>query len=272
MSFEFRTPMPFKEALDSRGVKAILPTDFRTRLLSEIPAQLRERAFFSAGVTNADFLNGASSAIDDLVSGSVDRATKRAELKKLLDSLSYQPAPGEEGSLTDLSSDRRLNVILDTNLEMAQGYGNWAQGQDSAVLDQWPAQELIRVANFESEHKRDWPVRWEAAGGEFFDGRMIALKNDPIWTEISRFGLPYPPFDFNSGMDVQDVNRDEAIDLGLIDRDTEILPQSRGFNQGLEATPEISPKMKQSLVDSLDAVGVAARFVGDVLRYMGGSE
>lgn len=45
----FRTPLPFKEALDSRAVKAILPTDFRTKLLAEIPAQLRERAFFPAG-------------------------------------------------------------------------------------------------------------------------------------------------------------------------------------------------------------------------------
>lgn len=258
--------------MDSRAVKAILPTDFRTKLLAEIPAQIRERAFFSAGVTNADFLDRANSAIDDLASGTVDRATKRAELKKVLDSLSYRPAPGEEGSLTDLSSDRRLNVMLDTNLEMAQGYGHFAQGQDSAVLDQWPAQELIRVANFASEHKRDWASRWADAGGEFFGGRMIALKNDPIWTEISRFDLPYPPFDFNSGMDVQDVDRGEAIDLGLIDRDTEILPQSRSFNTGLEATPSLGAELASSLVESLADNGVVAKFVDGVLRYIGGAE
>lgn len=265
-----RTHMPFAEALESRAIKAILPTDFRTKLLAEIPAQLRERAFFSAGVTNAEFLDRASSAIDDLVSGSVDRATKRAELKKVLDSLSYHPAPGEEGTLTDLSSDRRLNVILDTNLEMAEGYGSWAQGQDSAVLDQWPAQELIRVANFESEHKRDWASRWADAGGEFFGGRMIALKNDPIWIAISRFGTPYPPFDFNSGMDVDDVDRAEAMELGLIDESTELLPQDRDFNTDLQATPEVN---SSSLIEALqEALNGIARFDSSgVLRYIGGT-
>src|SRR6185369_16237886 len=140
---------------------------------------------------------------------------------ELLDSLSYKPVPGEEGTLTDLSSDRRLNVMLDTNIEMAQGYGGWAQGQDKQILDQWPAQELIRVMNFDAVARgtaRDWPGRWDDEGGEFFGaGRMIALKNAPIWKDISRFELPYPPFDFNSGMDVQDIERDEAIALGLID-------------------------------------------------------
>jgi len=267
----FRTPLPFAEALESRAVKAVLPTDFRTRLLSEIPAQLRERAFFSAGVTNADFLDRASSAVDDLVTGTVDRATKRLELKKLLDSLSYRPVAGEEGTLTDLSSDRRLNVILDTNLEMAQGYGHFAQGQDSAILDQWPAQELIDTNPGQTENRRDWKQIWMDAGGEFYDGRMIALKNDPIWTRISRFNLPYPPFDFGSYWDVADVDRDEAISLELIDRDTEILPQSRNFNAGLEAAPSVGPEMQQALLDSLADKGIEARFMGDVLKYIGGA-
>ncbi len=37
----FREPLPFQQAIDSREVRSLLPTDFRTRLLSEIPAQLR---------------------------------------------------------------------------------------------------------------------------------------------------------------------------------------------------------------------------------------
>ena len=264
-----RTPLPFAEALQSTAAKSILPTDFRTRLLAEIAPQLRERAFFSAGVTNADFLEQAKSAIEELAAGTTDRATKRAELKTLLDSLSYNPVPGEEGTLTDLSSDRRLNVILDTNLQMAQGYGTWTQGQDPAVLDQWPAQELIRL--IDSEVPRDWPARWAEAGGEFFGGRMIALKNAPIWKDISRFELPYPPFDFNSGMDVQDIDRDEAMQLGLIDRDTEIAPQSRDLNTGLEASPTVGPQLQQALLESLNENGIQAHFVGDVLKYLGGA-
>jgi hypothetical protein len=263
----FRTALPFSEAIDSRQVRTVLPTDFRTQLLQEIPPQLRERAFFSAGVTNAEFLDRASAAVDDILSGKVDRATKRLELKKVLDALQYQPVQGEEGTLTDLSSDRRLNLILDQNLQAAQGYGRWKQGQDSAVLDEWPAQELVRV--IDSKVKRDWAKRWADAGGQFFDGRMIALKNDPIWTKISRFGTPYPPFDFNSGMDVQDIDRDEAMQLGLIDRDTELLPQDRGFNEDLQASPEVRSNALATALQELFR-GVA-RLGGDgVLRWIGG--
>jgi len=263
----FRTPLPFAEAIDSREVRSILPTDFRTQLLQEIPLQLRERAFFSAGVTNAEFLGRADEAVSDLLTGTVDRATKRAELKKLLEELGYRPAPGEEDTLTDLSSDARLNLILDQNLQMAQGYGSWKQGQDPSILDLWPAQELVRV--IDSANKRDWAARWRDAGGEFYGPRMIALKNDPIWTRISRFGTPYPPFDFNSGMDVEDVSREEAVALGLIDRDTELLPEDRGFNRDLQASAEVRSDALQAALQEHFA-GVA-EIVGGVLRFIGGT-
>lgn len=42
------------------------------------------------------------------------------------------------------------------------------------------------------------------------------LVNAPVWTAISRFGRPYPPFDFGSGMGTRDVERDEAERLGVI--------------------------------------------------------
>lgn len=263
----FRAPLPFTDALDSRAVRQLLPTDFRTQLLQEIPAQLRERAFFSAGVTNVEFLDQANAAVDDLLSGQVDRATKRAELKLLLDRLNYRPVEGEEGTLTDLSSDRRLNLILDQNLQAAQGYGSWKHGQDPSVLDLWPAQELVRV--IETVKQRDWAQRWADAGGQFYGSRMIALKNDPIWTRISAFGTPYPPFDFNSGMDVQDVDRDEAVALGLIDRDTELLPQDRDFNLDLQASPQVrSEALAAALQEHFQGT---ATFVDGVLRWIGGT-
>lgn len=93
---------------------------------------------------------------------------------------------------------------------------------------------------------------------------MIALKNAPIWTAISAFGLPYAPFDFGSGMDVRDVDRDEAAALGLIDRDTQIEPETRGFNEDLEVSaPERQGALFTALLQSL---GDAAAFVDGVLR------
>jgi len=92
--------------------------------------------------------------------------------------------PAADGESLDIDHiDGNKENPHHTNLQQAQGYGHWAQGQDPAVLDQWPAQELIRVQ--ETRVQRDWAARWASAGGTFFDGRMIALKNDPIWRSSS---------------------------------------------------------------------------------------
>lgn len=262
----FKAAKPFKEALQSREVRSILPTEFRTDLLDTIPTALRERAVFSAGVVNVEFLQRVDDSVNDLLTGTVDRATKRVQLKQLLGSLGDDSIDNTD--LTDLRSDARLNLILDTQLNQAFGYGHWQQGQQADILDQWPAQELIRVQD--AEVPRDWSARWAEAGGQFFGDRMIALKNDPIWTKISRFGTPYPPFDFQSGMDVVDVDRDTAIEAGLIDENTEIFPQSRDFNQELESSPEVRADwLRQGLEAALD--GIARFDASGVLKLIGGA-
>ncbi len=255
----FNDPSPFREALQSRAVKKLMPTPLSSAELMRLEASVRERAMFSARVMNEEFLQRARNLIDGLLNparvtrpdGSrategVDPASARLELKQFLRSINYQPEPDQAGTIQDLRTDARLNLILRTNVEMAQGYGRWAQGQDEALLDAWPAQELVRV--IDRAQKRNWYARWRAAGGKIFpgqpeglalvegmEGRCIALKNDPVWEALSAFGQPYPPFDFNSGVDVADVARAEAIDLGLIDLETRIEPQTRGFEMDLSA-------------------------------------
>jgi hypothetical protein len=58
---------------------------------------------------------------------------------------------------------------------------------------------------------------------------MIARKDSPIWEELSRFHTPYPPFDFNSGMWVKDVSREEAVGFGILGEWDRVAPQRRGF-------------------------------------------
>jgi hypothetical protein len=224
-------PVNFEQALKTRVVKAILPTDMDSAMLRTLPTAIRERAMFSAGVQNTDFLTRAADAVDKIVSGTSDRATERMQLRQLADSL----------GMDELAKDPRLNLILDTQTGMARGYGSFIEGQHPAVLDMWPAQEFYRAE--ERKEPRDWPARWAEAGGQFFpgdadysEGRMVALKDDDIWTDISAFGQPYPPFDFNSGMSVRDIDHDEAVELGLITDDYMPDPQKRGFNTGLQAS------------------------------------
>jgi hypothetical protein len=261
-AIRFSQPVQFSEALQSRELRAILPTSLTSDELSQISGDLLERATFSARVTSAEYLQSIEDVLADFIDGKIDLATARLALKDKLDELGYQPGFGEAGTITDFSSDARINLVLNTNADMAQGYGSWLQGQDTAILDQWPAQELYRAAP--AKEPRDWPTRWQDGGGEFFGGRMIALKNDAVWTNISRFQTPYPPFDFGSHMDVRDVDRDAAMDLGLIDRDTQIPPQDRGFNEDLQVSAGIrSDSLRQALTDE------GYSFEGNVLTLGG---
>lgn len=224
-------PVDFREALESRVLKAILPTDLDSQMLKTLPRAVRERAMFSAGVSNVDFLTRTAQAIDRILAGETNKGTERTALRELADSL----------GLEKLSKDGRLNLILDTQTRMGEGFGSWLEGQHPSVLDMWPAQEFYRAED--RKEPRDWPARWADAGGEFYpgdsdypEGRMIALKDDPIWVELSAFGLPYAPFDYNSGMDLKDVDHDEAVELGIIDDDYVPTPQNLAFNDGLEAS------------------------------------
>lgn len=168
-------------------------------------------------IGNAQVAKLVELGVRKLVSGKIDRASARCELMLSLRKL----------GLSDLSSnDDWLNTILDLNTAVRQGCRSYNGGIDKITLDQWPAQELIRVI-WPVGAERDWASRWAAVGGEFYGGRMIALKNAPIWQRLGDefedgLGNPYPPFAFNSGMDVQDIDRDEAMRLGIIDRDRQI--------------------------------------------------
>lgn len=74
----------------------------------------------------------------------------------------------------------------------------------------------------------------DPAGGTVIGRRMVALKNSPVWMAISRFGRPYPPFDFGSGMGLIDIERDEAEALGLLAPGDQVEPSPAGYNEGLE--------------------------------------
>ena len=113
---------------------------------------------------------------------------------------------------------------------------------------------------------RDWKTRWHASGGKLYNGRMIAEINSPIWKNISRFDLPYPPFDFNSGMGVMPVRRDEAIKLGVISKDSVQQAQSLpSMNASL--TAQITNATKQLKVQISKQLQGLAQWKGDTLIF-----
>lgn len=265
-------PRPFKEAVGYVAQKHLLPTTLSSEELMALDAAVRERAMFSARTANAWYLQQIKDKIDNIVgpvtSGGkpwtgVNAGSARAQLKDALRSIGYQPAPGDRGTIKDLASDQRLNLIVGTQTDMAHGFAQRAQSMTGPALEMWPAFELYRAE--QRNEPRDWPQRWQEAGGEFFpgddadypEGRMVALKTDGIWEDISAFGLPYPPFDFNSGMDIRQVSREECVELGLIDEDWE--PEAGGeagldpadFEGGEASAEQFDPEMLEALLGTL---------------------
>lgn len=252
----FAAPMPFKDALDQAQAKTLLPTSLGTRDLQKLSVDIRERARFSAKVRLVEHLSVIDDGVNDMAAGQLDLASARLRVKQFLVRTGYKAPEGKEGGLQDFSSDKRINLQLLTNVQQAQGYGWWKQGQAPDILDAYPAQEFLRV-EARLNPRNDWKDRWDyarlttstrgATAGK--SGRMVALKNHPIWVKLSRFGTPYEPFDFNSGMGVEDVSREDAMALGVIDRDTQIFPQERPFNGDLQATPEVRSEKLRSLLE-----------------------
>ena len=174
--------------------------------------------------------------------GETDISKIRMKIREDLQRLHYTPKPGEQDTIHDLLSQARLDVIIKTNVAQARGYMQYAEGMSPGAFAAFPAQEFTRIAHRRNQ-RQDWPQRWKAAGGNTYGGRMIALKDDPVWERLSVFGNPFPPFDWGSGMGVLDVDSKTAIQLRLIsDEDlrgkTAALREKPlpDFNRDLQAT------------------------------------
>jgi hypothetical protein len=263
MAFDFATPTPLAEAVKEISGRTPIGSILRTREWAGMPLALRQEADFSAGVENVRVMQRIHDGLLELVSNARGEATGRragtgepgvfkmdrkkfiADIRDLAISEGLIPVDDAlEGTLQDITSEARLDLIVRTRMEMAQGRAFHKRGQQKNILNAWPAKELIRI---EARLKpRDWPTRWEEAGGELRDGRMVALKNDPIWIRISRFGQPYPPYDFNSGMGDREIDREEALSLGLLEADQELEPEDEQTR--LEASvADLSDEFKGAL-------------------------
>jgi hypothetical protein len=256
--------MPFAEALLRLALRAAMPTHLGTAELQQMNADILRASLFSARTTLRPYLadirqvletvlnpaaGGRTSVDGTPITEGMNLADARLFLKRALAKYGYQPDPATRGTIEDLSSDRRLELVVRTNVEISQGFGQFVQAQDPDVIDAYPAQEFYRIAK--SAASRDWPHRWRAAAHASGDtdavrildqtGRMIARKDSPIWQALGDgAGLsqkeagdalhnPYPPFAFSSQMWVKNVDRDQAMAMGLIRVDEKVQPQRQEF-------------------------------------------
>jgi hypothetical protein len=252
MPVSFTTARPLTEAVAALGRRTPLGSRLDSAGWQLVAPEIRDRAFFSATVEDERMLVAMQAKIQqriDLATQSpsgvtMDRSRFIAETQDDLRALGYVPDPAKAGTLQDISSAGRLGLIWDMQVKMAEGFARWKSGMDADLLDAAPAMELVRIE--ERVEKRDWPQIWRDNGGEFYGtenpdypdatGRMIALKTSGIWSAISRFGTPWPPFDWGSGMGTRDVRRAEAEQFGLLSPNQTLTPLDTPFNSGLSAS------------------------------------
>lgn len=259
----FSAPVKLTDAARLNAVKTILPTSLNSTQLAALGPDFHRRALVSARLGNASVLDTIYSGLQSLLKGNSNVPEQRLAIQRALAASGYQAPADKEGTLQDFGSRARQDLILETNLATARGYGQFVVANDPDLLDGFPAWELVRDESRDVPRGSDkstigWERRWmtaaqasgdgKAGGALTNGGRMVALKNSPIWNWLGDTGLfpdglgnPYPPFAFNSGMGVEEVDREDAVSLGLIDADTPIEPADLpGFNENFEASPAIA--------------------------------
>ena len=270
----FNRPVQFNEALQLQAVKTALPTTLDSRQLAGLASDLKRRAVFSAQTVNAQYLDQLGGVLTDVLAGELSPAQARLQLKATQVALGMRQdiATGGEG-VGDLTSDKRLELIINTNTQAARSYGQLIKG--NAVLDTFPARELIRFED--RRDPRDWEQRWRQAAQAAGDGpaaraldqfgRMVARVDSASWQRLGDLfedglGNPYPPFAFGSGMDWLEVERDDAISVGVIDDETEVEPATvPDLNEELQTSYRFRD---ERLRDQLVSTGLV-KFIEGVL-------
>ena len=213
----------------------------------------------------------------------MDKSKFVLEMQDLAAQLGMRPQSKEDGrgSLTDPGSRRRLELIFDVQTGLAQGKARWLADVDPDVVKAYPAFEFVRLSP--RDKWRDWPQRWKAAGlpdpvltGGDYGMRMIALKSDPNWSKLSRFGLPFPPLDFQSGMGLKSIGRREALQAGLIKQgQAPAVPEIPSIAApGPVQIPGLASEGKQALLDQFgdlaEADGENVSWNHDVMARLSG--
>jgi hypothetical protein len=272
------------EIAEARG---LFPTGMTSAEIREtLLPSARRGAVLSARTNSAAYLQRVKDVTRDFIDGKINKATARVLLKEELDRLGYDPQaggfadedpaePADPDSLRDLRSDKRLELVLETQARQALNQGYVEQWASASQRRAFPAWEMVRIAYRATprgtvsatgrEMSKGWPARWREAGGKFYGGRMIARVDDPVWLAIGSSTLfddgldsPWPPFAFNSGYGIGGVARREAIRLGVIGADD--VPGT----PDVEATAPFNPIAREEAKPE----GTAGKLDKDLLRKL----
>lgn len=253
---QFVTPQPFKEAIAKLGQKTVVAAGLDSEQWSRVDRAVRERAFFASRIENVRVLQRARGSIGDFLAANKEvvpdrrpggqnmitalKTGSRADfVAQMQEFLAGEGITRTTGGLTDIASEKRLGLIFDVNVRQAQDFGNWQQGMDEDVLDAFPAQRFIRVIDVKEPRDAHTPHE-----------NTVMLKSDVgFWSALNEdFGVPWGPWGWGCGHDVEDVDRAEAEQLGLIAPGERPPAVEKDFNDGLESgTAQIDEDLREEL-------------------------
>lgn len=263
MPMEFIAPIPFAEAIRKLGDQRVIGSTFTSSEWQDVPLELRDNAFFSSRVESAQFLQRAQDTLGDFIAGNrqtledgqtmLKAGSRAAFVSQMQDFLEKNGVTRSGGGVRDLASEARLGLIFDIKTRQAQDYGYWLQGMQPDVLNEFPAMRFIRVQDV--HEPRELHIPYE---------NQVYLKTDPIWWLVINkdFGVPWGPWGWGCGHDVEDVDRDEAEILGLIKPGEQLalgpLKKFTSLNHTLQAsTKTMDDDLVQKLLNEF----------GDRVRY-----
>lgn len=239
----FVQPITFTEAVEKLGRRTPVAAKLNSQEWAGVPVQLRDRAYFSATVESIRWLSHSQDLLESALTGKREsvgndqealivgnRADFIDRMAKLGEELGLGPFdPKDKGTLKDLTSERRLGLIFDVQTRSAQAYGGFKQGLDPDVLAEFPGRRFVRVRGVQS-------ARSDHEGVE----DVVRLATDfAFWSGLNKdFGVPYAPFGYGCGHDLEDVDRDECLDLGLI---------KRGWQPPAQPVPEYNETLAASV-------------------------
>lgn len=213
------------QPVDLLDLKTLRPAELRTAEWAMVDQWTRERAFYMAGVMEAETLQEMRDLVRLNVTGQAGEFELLKRWEAFLDRKGYTPAPGTEGTIKDLRSLRRFNTALRVNTALLHEWAAKENDLRPGPMRAFPAWELVRLQA--ARMPRDWPARWVQAGGVITAGeRMIAGKLDPVWAALGdralfpdALGVDYPPFAWGSGMGRTGVGARECMDLGILTKE-----------------------------------------------------
>ena len=272
MSYNIK-PIEFEESFKRLKERKEIGSRMTSKQWTLIPAAIRDRSFFASRVASARFLTSAKKFLTDFMLGTKEevlspdgvksiafKAGGRADFVKKMQDFAISegmgdPLPegvgrGQRGvipEIKDIASNRRLKLIYDTNIQSAYGYGNFEASIDPAITDAYPAWRFVRTGVVKEPrplHKR-------------FEGEVRRKDDTKFWLEMNKkeiggLGVPHGPWGFNSQMDVQEVGRREAVELGLIKKNQKIRSPKSAFNKKLSVSEKrmdsgIFKKLKKAM-------------------------